>query len=188
VAPLTNGGTNSLNGLPNRVPGVPLEVPKALQHWYDGKTSVTLPSGRVITPCANCFLKYNIDAFAAPVVTGADGKTILPDVFWYGNSSPSSSEMRSNPTWNTNMSIEKNFRIRERYSLSVSGQATNLFNHTQFQPGLNSGFGATVVSSNVASSGGAKIGQLLDTSNTFGTYTRNTYDARQLEMVVQFKF
>jgi hypothetical protein len=189
VVPLTSGGTNSLNSLPDRVPGVPLEVPKALQHWYDGKTSVTLPSGRVITPCANCFLKYNIDAFAGRTVTsGLNNTDTLPDVFWYGNSSPSFNDMRSNPIWNTNMSLEKNFRIRERYSLSVSGQATNLFNHTQFQPGLNTGFGATVVTSNQATSGGAKIGQLLDATNTFGTYTRNTYDARQLEMVVQFKF
>ncbi|HZR27678.1 MAG TPA: TonB-dependent receptor [Terriglobales bacterium] len=191
VFPLASGGTNSLNSLPDRVAGVPIEVPKNLQHWYDGKTSVTLPSGRVITPCANCFLKYNIDAFTARVVTGADGKTILPDVFWYGSASPTFSDMRSNPTWNMNMSLEKNFRIRERYSFSISGQATNLFNNTQFKPGLNATFGPTVVTSNLATSGGAKIGQLQDNNSatsTFGTYTRNTYDARQLEMVVQFKF
>ncbi|HLQ51390.1 MAG TPA: TonB-dependent receptor, partial [Terriglobales bacterium] len=188
VVPLTNGGTNSLNTLPDRVPGVPLEVPKALQHWYDGKTSVTLPSGRVITPCANCFLKYNIDAFAGRTVKSAINGDIIPDVFWYGNSSPSFNEMRSNPTWNTNLSLEKNFKIRERYSLSVSGQATNLFNHTQFKPGLNTGFGATLVTSNQASNPTLKPGQLLDTTSTFGTYSRSTYDARQLEMVVQFKF
>jgi len=186
VYPLSSGGSNSLNGLPDRIPGVPIEVPKNLQHWYDGKTKVTLPSGRVITPCANCFLKYNIDAFAGRVVTAANGD-VIPDVFWYGNSAATFNDLRSNPVWNTNMSLEKSFRIREGYSLNVSAQATNLFNHTQFKPGLNAGFGSTVVTSNQAGTN-LQFGQLLDTASTFGTYTRSTYDARQLEMVVQFRF
>src|SRR5437763_3704164 len=113
VVPLTNGGTNSLNSLPDRVPGVPLEVPKALQHWYDGKTSVTLPSGRVITPCANCFLKYNIDAFAGRLVTGPNGRAI-PDLFWYGTSAASFSDFRSPSFWNANMSLEKSFKMWEK--------------------------------------------------------------------------
>ncbi|HEU0172618.1 MAG TPA: hypothetical protein VFV58_00015 [Blastocatellia bacterium] len=50
VFPLSSGGANSINGLPDRVPGVPLEVPKELQRWYDDKASVSLPSGRIITP------------------------------------------------------------------------------------------------------------------------------------------
>src|SRR5262249_22744935 len=60
---LSGGSDGSLNSFADLVPGQPLEVPAALQHWYDGKTTVTLPSGRQITPCANCFLRYNIDAF-----------------------------------------------------------------------------------------------------------------------------
>src|SRR5207237_10019259 len=105
----------------------------------------------LITPYATCFLKYNIAAFAGRTVKSAINSDIIPDVFWYGNSSPSFNEMRSNPTWNTNLSLEKNFRIRERYSMSVYGQATNLFNHKQLKPGLNNGFYSTLVPYNISS-------------------------------------
>ncbi len=189
VFPLTNGGTNSINNLPDRVPGVPLEVPKDLQRWYDGKTSVTLPSGRVITPCSGCFLKYNIDAFAGRLVTGPNG-TPIADIFWYGNAAATYAEMRSSSFWNTNMSLEKSIKLGERYSISLSAQASNLFNNVQFRPGLNASFGATVLPATVTSnpSQQLKVGQLLDTANTFGTFRQNTYDPRQLEFVMKVRF
>jgi len=205
VEPIANGGANGgtlnvnnpLNNLPDRVPGVPLEVPKALQHWYDGKTSVTLPDGRVITPCRGCFLKYNIDAFSARTVTAA-GK-IVPDNFWYGNAQPSYDDFRSASRWNINMTLEKNFKIGERYNLSLAAQATNLFNHTQFRPNINTLFGATATAANAAT--GVKVGQLLDVANTWGAYQlpinnasgnnaggQAIYDPRQVELVAHFTF
>ncbi|HEV2668458.1 MAG TPA: hypothetical protein VG324_26310 [Blastocatellia bacterium] len=33
-----------------------------------------------------------------------------------------------------------------------------------------------------------KVGQLLDTANTWGAYTQNTYDARQIEFVMRIRF
>ena len=60
-------------GRPDRVQGTPLEVPKELQHWYDGKTKVTLPDGRVIQPSKNTFLKY---------YEGAWSGRVLPDGEW----------------------------------------------------------------------------------------------------------
>jgi hypothetical protein len=86
------------------------------------------------------------------------------------------------------MALEKSFKMRERYSLNFSAQATNLFNHTQFKPGINTSFGPTVVKANSAL--GLKIGQLQQPSgdNTFGTYRQNAYDARQFELVMQFRF
>ena len=191
VLTLRNGGTNSINSLPDLVPGVSLEVPKALQRWYDGKTSVTLPSGRVITPCKNCFLKYNIDAFAGRLVAGPNGRAI-PDIFWYGTAAATYDGMRTPSIWNSNMALEKSFTLREKYSISVAAQATNVFNHTQFKPSFNATFGATVQQSTLDSAANAplklSLGQLLDTANTFGTFNQDAYDARQIEFVVRFKF
>jgi hypothetical protein len=194
IAPLTGGVTNSLNGLPDRVPGVPLEVPKSLQHWYDGKTSVSLPSGRIITPCKDCFLKYNIDAFQGrtAVQTGGKGQGgTIPDLYWYGDAVSSYNDMRSPHVWFTNLSLEKSVVLHDRYALDFSAQATNVFNHANFKPGVNMSMGATVVSSNLAAnaSKAVQIGQILDNaSKTFGTYTKNAYDPRQIELSVHFKF
>jgi len=206
VEPLSNGGANGgtdsisnpLNNLPDRVPGEPLEVPQALQHWYDGNTSVTLPDGRVITPCRGCFLKYNIDAFAGRTITTAGGK-VLPDNLFYGNAQPSYDGLRSNSRWNINMTLEKNFKIGERYDLSLAAQATNLLNHTQFRPNINTVFGATATAANPAT--GVKVGQLLDVANTWGSYQlpinnasgnnaggQALYDPRQVELVAHFRF
>ena len=209
VEPIANGGDNGgtdsvnnpLNGLPDRVPGAPLEVPQALQHWYDGKTSVTLPDGRVITPCRGCFLKYNVDAFAGRVVNTPKGP--LPDDFWYGNAHPSYDGLRSNWRWNVNMTLEKNFKIGERFDLSLAAQATNLFNHTQFRPNINTTFGAVIAAPNAAL--GQQAGQFLDvktnTNSTWGAYQlpinnasgnnaggQAIYDPRQVEIAAHFRF
>ena len=94
-----SGGSNALNNLPDRIPGVPIEVPKELQRWYDGSTTVTLPSGRQIRPCAGCFLKYNVDAFTGRTVGTPNGSRVL-DIFWYGNSAATYDDIRSNSIWN----------------------------------------------------------------------------------------
>jgi hypothetical protein len=206
VEPLANGGNNTgtlgvnnpLNNLPDRVPGQPLEVPKALQHWYDGKTSVMLPDGRMITPCRGCFLKYNIDAFAGRTITTATG-SVLADNFWYGNAQPSYDDLRSASRWNVNLTVAKNFKLGEKYNLSLAAQATNLFNHTQFRPNINTAFGATATAANSAT--GLQLGQLLDVANTWGAYQlpinnasgnnaggQAIYDARQIELVLHFTF
>ena len=189
VMPLSNGGSNSINGLPDRASGVALEVPKDLQKWYDGKTNVTLPSGRVIKPCNGCFLKYNIDAFQGRVVTTPNGSQIN-DLFWYGTSAATFSELRANSTWNTNMSLEKTFKIGEKFGLEFSAQATNLFNHTQFKPGLNTSFGGTVLPATVTANPtlNLKVGQLQDVASTWGTYTQNAYDPRQIEFILKLRF
>jgi hypothetical protein len=44
---------------PDRVEGVDLVLPENLWGWYDGRTQVTLPSGRIITPPARTYLRYN---------------------------------------------------------------------------------------------------------------------------------
>jgi hypothetical protein len=188
VSQISGGGTNSINGLPDLVNGVPLEVPKALQRWYDGVTPVTLPSGRVITPCNRCFLKYNIDAFAGRTVTSPNG-TILPDLFWYGTSAASFSAIRSPRTWTSNMSLEKNIKFGERYSLNLSAQASNVFNNTQLRSSINTGMGGTVLPATITANPtqNLKIGQ-LQSGGTFGTFGQGAGDPRQIEMVMKFRF
>jgi hypothetical protein len=188
VSQISGGGTNSINGLPDLVPGVALEVPKELQRWYDGKTAVTLPSGRIITPCNRCFLKYNIDAFAGRIVTGPNGVAI-PDLFWYGTSAAAFSAIRAPRTWNSNVSLEKNFKLTERFTASVSAQATNVFNNTQFRSAINTSQGGTVVPATVTANPtqNLKVGQ-LQSSGTFGTYGQITSDPRQIEMVMKLRF
>src|SRR2546429_6528695 len=41
---------------------------------------------------------------------------------------------------NAYMTLEKNFKLGERYNLSIAAQATDLFNHTQFRPNINTSF------------------------------------------------
>jgi hypothetical protein len=90
------------------------------------------------------------------------------------------------------MALEKSFSFREKYSINIAAQATNVFNHTQFKPSFNATFGATVQQSTLDSAANAplklSLGQLLDTANTFGTFNQDAYDARQIEFVVRFKF
>jgi trimeric autotransporter adhesin len=188
VSQISGGGTNSINGLPDLVPGVPLEVPKELQKWYNGTTSVTLPSGRVITPCNRCFLKYNIDAFAGRITKGPNGVEI-PDLFWYGTSAASFSAIRAPRTWNSNIALEKNFRLGERYSFNLSAQASNVFNNTQFRSSINTAMGGTVVPATITANPtqNLKVGQ-LQSSGTFGTYGLGTNDPRQIEVVMKFRF
>lgn len=78
---ITGANSNSLNGRPHALPGVPRVLPKELRGWYDGRTTVTLPSGRVIRPNAFTYLKYNPDAFAGQTVIVANGSR-QRDVFW----------------------------------------------------------------------------------------------------------
>ena len=112
-------------------------------------------------------------------MAGPNGVAIA-DIFWYGNAAATYGDIRSNPIWNVNMSLDKNIRFGERYSLDLAAQATNVFNHTQFKPGVNMAFGATSVA---AGSVGAP-----QNPNNFGTFTQNAYDGRQLELSAKFRF
>jgi hypothetical protein len=71
--PIAISGGGGFTGRPDRIAGAPIEVPKDLQRWYDGRTVVTLPSGRQIRPDAFTFLKYSIDAFQGRTVRMPDG-------------------------------------------------------------------------------------------------------------------
>jgi hypothetical protein len=176
---------SSLNGLADRNGNVPFQLPKSFQHFYDGKTSVVLPySGRTITPCAHCFLKYNSDAFIARTTVGANGKAI-PDIYYFGNASTNYGDIRTDPVDNVTMSLEREFRVHQRYVASFQINATNVLNHTQFAPNTyNGGVGNVQVGSSPSTN------NLLGYGNnaSFGTHTTATLDPRLIELQARFSF
>ena len=187
--PFAIGGASNgaINGRPNLVPGVPLEVPKELQKWYDSPNTadrtVTLPSGRSMIVCRFCFLKYNPDAFAGQVITLPNGQT-LADVHWWGNAAQSYDALRQPNLNNLNVGVDRVFRLQERLQLEFSAQVTNILNHTQFRPTFNGNLGNTQTNPNPAAGRVAGLG----TNDNFGTFNTGTYDPRQIEFHLRVRF
>ena len=102
--------------------------PVGLVRWMH---TVTLPSGRVITPPVRTYLKYNPDAFAGRVVTTPNGR-IVADQFWYGNAAMMYDEFRTDNRFNIDLSIRRTFGITNGVQLEFGADAMNVLNHTQF--------------------------------------------------------
>jgi hypothetical protein len=183
--PLVVSGANSgsMNSRPDALPNAPLELPKDLQRWYDGNTTITLPSGRQIRPCAYCFLKYNPDAFTGRVVTVANA-TLQRDVYWWGNAAYTYNALRNEALNNWTLSIQRTFTFGERLRVDLQAHSYNAFNHTQFSPSYTTGLGATEVVN------AASRGQLpgYGQNANYGTHGQATYDARNMEFVLKFRF
>jgi trimeric autotransporter adhesin len=171
----------------DRVEGVPLVLPENLWGWYDGRTQVTLPSGRIITPPARTYLKYNPDAFAGRVVTTPSGRVVV-DQFWYGNAAITFDEIRTDNRFNIDMSLQRTFRLPHGMSADVAVDAMNVLNHTQFTGQGNGGWsmalGNTVTTANPAL--GLKTG--MSGSNTYGTRGMTTYNPRQVMLRAAVRF
>jgi hypothetical protein len=188
--PFSVNGANSgaALGRPDRVMGTPLEVPQELQHWYDGNTKVTLPDGRVIQPAKNTFLKYYEGAWSGRVLQVANG-SYVPDVFWWGTAAQTFDQMRGPGRFNIDLSLRRNFKIRERWNLEFAANATNLFNHTQFAANYDGALGSTNTALNAAN--GLRPG-MGASGNTFGTLTlastASVFDPRQIVMNLRLRF
>ncbi|GIU77134.1 MAG: hypothetical protein KatS3mg005_0372 [Bryobacteraceae bacterium] len=179
------GNTNSINGRPHRIEGVPIELPKELQRWYDGRTTVTLPDGRRITPCAFCFLKYNVGAFRGSTTTAANGNTIL-DMMWWGTAATNYGDLTGPGRDNLNLSLEKSFKVKERFDFLLSAEATNALNNVQFKPRLNN-VSVGGLQPTRDPSRGLEVG--MGTSSNFGTINAaNTFDPRQIEFRLRIRF
>ena len=183
--PFAISGDNSgaAYGHPDAVQGAPLEVPAALQRWYDGKTSVTLPDGRVITPTKNTFLKYYEGAFRGRVLTTPNG-SVVPDVFWYGTVANTLDGLRNFGRINLDLSLRRTFRVTERISLDVAADATNLLNHTELSGSFNGALGGTNTVTNA--SRGLLPG--MGTSDTYGTIGVTAFDPRQVTLNAKIRF
>jgi hypothetical protein len=181
---ISGANTGALSGAVNRISGVSPTVPANLQHWYDGKTSVTLPCGIKITPAANTYLKYNACAFQGQVITTATG-SIVPNQFWFGNSSQTSGDLRQPGRFNMDLSLRRQFSIRERIKLEIAANATNVLNHTQFTGGTNIGtLGGTNLTNNPAAGLLAGYGN----GGGYGAFTNATFDPRQIMMQARVVF
>jgi hypothetical protein len=173
--PITGLSDGAVLARPDRLPGVAIEVPKELQRWYNGQTSVTLPNGRVVTPQRNTFLKYYSGAFEGRVVTTPSGRIVV-DQFWYGSGAPVYHDIRTPGRFNIDMGLRRVFRIREGLNLEIGADAMNVLNSTQLSGGYNGGLGATNVATNAAN--GLKPG--MAGSDTFGTIGAATFNPRQM--------
>jgi trimeric autotransporter adhesin len=183
--PLTVSGASDGASVsrPNRVAGVPVELPAELQHWYNGTTAVTLPCGRVVTPTKNTFLKYSSCALQGATVRTPNGSTV-PEVYWAGNAALTYGDMRGPGRVNLDLSLRRRFVIREGLSLELSADASNVLNHTQLSGSYNGAMGSTNLVTNAAK--GLLPG--MGTSDTYGTIGVGTFDPRQVTMRLQFRF
>ncbi len=190
---ITGANSGALNGRTLRVDGVDLEVPKALQRWYDGNTTVTLPSGRSLRPCNRCFLKYNPDAFRGAFLSQKDAAgnqlkdaagnlLYFADNFWNGTSAFSFGNLRQWGLNNFNLSLDRVFSVTEKVKFQLSAQASNLLNRTQFRPSFAGALGGT----NVSVLNGGIPG--LGTNDSYGTHSMATFDPRQIEFHLRLRF
>jgi trimeric autotransporter adhesin len=181
---VSSNSTGSLDARSNRSTES-FQVPKALQHWYNGTTKVTLPDGNVITPAANTFLKYNIGAFTSPYIANpTNSAKYINDTYWTGNQAIDYSEMREPSLNNLNFTLKRSFKLTERVGLEFSANATNVFNHPNFETYTMSLGGAELTPGNATST---PLG-VGTTSTTYGTHTNVTFDSRQLEFDMKIKF
>jgi hypothetical protein len=184
--PFSLSGANSgaALGRPDRVQGAPLEVPEELQHWYDGKTKVTLPDGRVIQPAKNTFLKYYEGAWAGRVVQVSTG-AYVPDVYWWGTAAQTFSSMRGPGRFNLDISLRRTFKILEHLNLEFSADAMNVLNHTQYSGNYSGALGSTNTSTNATN--GLKPG-MGSSGDSFGTRSLSTFDPRQIVINFRLRF
>lgn len=168
---------------PERIQGASVEVPKELQRWYDGKTTVKLPGGRQITPCTNCFLKYNIEAFQGHTITASNGKAI-PDLFWVGSGAVTYADMRQPGRRNLDATLTRAFSVTERLRFDFVASFTNVLNHTQLSGNYNLSLGGTNLVADPTT--GLKVGQ--GTNSNFGTIGVGAFEARQAILGLKMVF
>jgi trimeric autotransporter adhesin len=187
---IRTGGNGSLNNRPDRDPSQPLELPKSYQRWYTGNTAqrtVTLPTGRLYTVCNNCYLKYNPDAFiSGRVIPRPNGGNMI-DRYWFGNAAYTYDDIRTDMRHNWDLSLSRIFPIGENVRLEISADAQNVFNRTQFLPGVwGRDLGNPYLDLNNRDK--ARLGAGQNTS--FGTINpyNGTYSPRQIELKMKLSF
>ena len=181
VVSMANNG--SLTSRVDRIPGQPIQVPTGLQKRYDGKTTVTLPCGKTVTPGKYQLLKYNACAFTGRTLTTPNG-SIVPDIYWIGNHSQTNGDMRGQARYNMDFSLRRAFPVYERYRIDVSAEVSNLLNNAQYNGAYVGALGAP----NLVNNPGNGLVPGLGTSSTFGTLNVNSFDARQIQMHARFIF
>jgi Carboxypeptidase regulatory-like domain/TonB dependent receptor-like, beta-barrel len=180
---MSMGGDGAITSRMDRNPNQPLEVPKALQHWYNGSTKVTLPCGTTITPPKYTFLKYNLCAFQGETLTAPNGN-IIPNIYWIGNAPQTNGNIRLPGKTNVDASIRRTFPVTERFRLQIAAEISNLFNHPEF----NSSPGGSMGNMNLVNDPSSGLVPGIGSSSSFGTRAPGTYDPRQIVMHAYVRF
>jgi hypothetical protein len=180
---VSGASTGAALARPDRVDGVDLVLPDNLQGWYDGKTTITLPGGRRVTPPANTYLKYNPDAFAGRIVTTPSGR-IVADQFWYGNAALTYDDFRTDPRFNIDFSLRRTIKLSPGLSIDLGVDAMNVLNHTQFSGAYAGGLGDT----NLTNTPGAGLFAGTGNANNFGTRGMATFNPRQIMIRAALRF
>jgi trimeric autotransporter adhesin len=167
----------------DRNTGQTLEVPKALQKWYPGSTTVKLPCGASVAVPAHSFLRYNLCAFQGETLTGANG-SIIPNLYWIGDQPQSQGYLRLPRRTNVDFSVRRTFPLFERLSLQVAAESTNFFNHTE----LNSQPGSDLGNMNVENDASKGLIPGFGMNGGYGALGNSTYDPRQITLhaIIQF--
>ena len=185
VVSMSNSG--SITSRLDRVPGQPMQVPQALQHWYNGSTTVTLPCGKTVTPQKYTFLKYNSCAFTGETLTTPNG-SIVPNQYWNGDAAQTSGYLRGPGRTNVDFTLRRTFPVTERFKLEVAAEVSNLLNHTEFNGANGTSFVGSLGSPNLVNNPGTGLIPGLGTSSTFGTMGVGTFDPRQITMHARVVF
>jgi hypothetical protein len=193
VVSMSNSG--SITSRVDRVPGQSLQVPKALQHWYNGGTTVTLPCGQTVTPQKYTFLKYNSCAFTGETLTTPNG-SIVPNQYWNGDAAQTSGDLRGPGRFNVDFSLRRTFPVTERFRLEIAAEASNLLNHAEFNGANSTAYSGNLGSPNLVNNPnaglipglGTSTGSLNGSSRAFGTMGVGTFDPRQITMHARVVF
>lgn len=180
---MSMGASGAITARMDRNPIQSLEVPKSLQHRYNGATKVTLPCGTTITPPNYSYLKYNLCAFQGETLTAPNGN-IIPNIYWIGNAAQTNGNIRMPGKTNVDFTVRRTFPIKERFSVQIGAEISNLFNHPEFNSAYGGGMGNMNLTNNSASGLVPGIGS----SSGFGTAGVGTYDPRQVVMHAFVKF
>jgi trimeric autotransporter adhesin len=180
---LSMEGDGAITSRMDRNLGQTLEVPKSLQRWYAGSTTVTLPCGASVAVPAHSFLRYNLCAFQGETLTGANG-SIIPNLYWIGDQPQSQGYLRLPRRTNIDFSVRRTFPLFERLNLQIAAESTNLFNHTE----LNSQPGSDLGNMNVVNDPSTGLLPGLGTNGGYGALGNSTYDPRQITLhaIIQF--
>jgi len=180
---ISGASTGAAYAHPDRNEGVSLEVPKELQHWYDGNTTVTLPNGRKVKPTKNTYLKYYTGAFSGRVVQLANGN-YNADQFWYGTVSNTLDAIRCPGRFNIDLSLRRTIKIREGISLELAAESTNVLNSTQLSGAYTGALGNTLTTTSASSGTAPGMGS----SDTYGTIGLSTFDPREVVLSLKLQF
>jgi len=108
------------------------------------------------------------------------------NLYWNGNAAIDYGQLRGPGRNNVDLTLMRDIRVRERYTISFRANVTNAFNHTQFRPGsFNMALG-TIQTTDVPAQG-LLIGQ-GQSAATYGSHSMNTFDPRQMIMEIRVRF